>query len=161
MATTDMVRKEGRAAVLLSRGELGPSLTQCCLGWGILPYQVASSSIQPFSHNRHGPKTGGCAPFREELRPHLTQRLLVCGLSLYQVASWSTSLLATIDMGRKFGGSAPFFGRELGPHLTQRCSDADLPTKWHLDLSSHLATTYMDWKLAAVPLRGRGSWIPV
>ena len=27
--------------------------TQCGLGPGLLPYQVASSSIQPFGHNRH------------------------------------------------------------------------------------------------------------
>jgi len=43
-------------------GKLGPRLTQCGLGRGLLPYQVASSSIQPFDHNRHGPKTGA-VPF--------------------------------------------------------------------------------------------------
>ena len=46
----------------LSRGELGPRLTQCGLEQVLLQYQVVSSSIQPFGHNRHGPKTGGCAP---------------------------------------------------------------------------------------------------
>jgi len=46
-------------------GELGPDLTQCGLGRGLLPYQVASWSIQPFGHNRHGPKIGGCAPVLE------------------------------------------------------------------------------------------------
>jgi len=30
------------------RGELEPRLIQCGLGRGLLPYQVASSSIQPF-----------------------------------------------------------------------------------------------------------------
>ena len=55
-AAIDIGRKEG-AAVLLSR-ELGPRLVQCCLGRGLLPYQAASSSIQPFGHNRHGPKFG-------------------------------------------------------------------------------------------------------
>ena len=35
-------------------GELGPYLTQCCLGRGLPPYQVASLSIQPFGHNKHG-----------------------------------------------------------------------------------------------------------
>ena len=51
-------------AVPLSR-ELGPRLVQCGLGRGLLPYQVASSSIQPFGHNKHGPKLGGggCALF--------------------------------------------------------------------------------------------------
>ena len=32
-------------------GELGLYLTQCCLGRGLPPYQVASWSIQPFGHN--------------------------------------------------------------------------------------------------------------
>ena len=41
VATLDMSRKEGEAAVPLSRGELGPRLT-CDLGRGQLPYQVAS-----------------------------------------------------------------------------------------------------------------------
>ena len=40
------------------RGELGPRLIQCGLGRGLLPYQLASSSIQPFGHNRHGQKIG-------------------------------------------------------------------------------------------------------
>jgi len=83
-------KRGGGAAVPLSRGELGPHVTQCGLGRDILPYQVASSSIQPFDHNRHGSKTGGCAPFRGELEPHLTQRRLGLGRGLppYQVAPW-------------------------------------------------------------------------
>ena len=40
-------------------GELRPCLIQCGLGRGLLPYQVASSSIQPFGHKRHEWKTGG------------------------------------------------------------------------------------------------------
>jgi len=54
-------RKEGWAAVPLHR-QLGPRLIQCGLGRGSLPYQVASSSIQPFGHNRNGPKIGEGAP---------------------------------------------------------------------------------------------------
>jgi len=41
--------KRGGSAVPLSR-ELGPRLVQCD--------EAASSSIQPFGHNRHGPKIG-------------------------------------------------------------------------------------------------------
>ena len=41
LATTDMGRKEG-APVPLPGGELGPHLTQCGLGRGLLQYQVAS-----------------------------------------------------------------------------------------------------------------------
>ena len=40
-------------------GELGPHLTQCGLGRGLPPYQVASWSIQPFGHNtQHHRQTG-------------------------------------------------------------------------------------------------------
>jgi len=31
---------------------------QCCLGRSLPPHQVASWSIQPFGHNKHGPKIG-------------------------------------------------------------------------------------------------------
>ena len=34
-------------------------ISQCCLGRSLPPHQVASRSIQPFGHDRHGPKTGG------------------------------------------------------------------------------------------------------
>jgi len=66
VATTDMGRKEGRLLCPF-RGVLGPRLIQCGLGRELLPYQVASSSIQSFGYNRHGPKIGwsGCALFLE------------------------------------------------------------------------------------------------
>ena len=56
-----MVKKTGGAAVPLSQGELGSHLTEYGLKRGLLPYQVTSSSIQLFGHNRHGQKTG-CVP---------------------------------------------------------------------------------------------------
>jgi len=57
-------------------GELGSHLTQCRLGRGLPPYPVAFRSIQPFGHNRHGPKIKGALVSlfgREKLGPHLTQ----------------------------------------------------------------------------------------
>jgi len=45
------------AAVPLWRRAGTPSNTMRP-GRGLLPYKVASSSIQPFGHNKHGPKTG-------------------------------------------------------------------------------------------------------
>jgi len=52
LATIDMGQKVGWAAVqLFVRGELGPHLTQCRLGRGLLKCQVSSSSVQPFGHN--------------------------------------------------------------------------------------------------------------
>jgi len=73
------------------------------------PFQVSSWSIQPFGHNRHGPKLEGCcAPFWREgvggAGSHLTQ----CGLvEAYIRTKWylhPSSLLATIDMGRGLYG---------------------------------------------------------
>jgi len=120
MATIDMGRKE--AGVLpLSRGQLCPRLTQCGLGRVILPYQVAYSSIQPFGHNRHGPKTGwGQGPFfLWELGFHRTPSRLG---RAYHKSKWHlspSSPLATTDIGRKLGGCAPLAEGEVGPHLTQ------------------------------------------
>ena len=74
---------------LLAESVLRLSLgTQCRLGRGLPPYQVASSSIQSFGHNRHGPKIGCCAPFVEgELGPHIIQCGLGLGLPPCQVSS--------------------------------------------------------------------------
>jgi len=47
---------------------------------------VTRAQMGDRGHNRHGPKTGGCARFRGELRCHLTQRRLGRGLPPYQVA---------------------------------------------------------------------------
>jgi len=63
LATIDTGREIGGVCSLWQREKLGPHLTQCGLGRGVVPYRVASWSIQPFGHYRHGPKSGGCAPF--------------------------------------------------------------------------------------------------
>ena len=98
-------------------GELGPHLEQCGLGQDLPPYQVASWSIQPFGHNRHGPKIGGLSPILEEgVGHHPTQSGLGWGLPPYQVASWSIQPFCYNRHGSKTG---PPFGRELGPYLTQ------------------------------------------
>ena len=51
MATIDLGLKDGGGAVPLSRSAGNPSNTMC---EGLLPYQLASSSIQPFGHNSVG-----------------------------------------------------------------------------------------------------------
>jgi len=117
LATIDMGRKLG-APPLLVEGELGPHLARCGLGRDLSPCQVASWSIQPSGHNRHGPKTGGRALFRG-LGPHLTQRRLAEAYLDTKCHLDPSSRLATIDMGRKLGGSAPFWGGELGAHSAQ------------------------------------------
>jgi len=70
--------------------ELGPHLTQCGLSRGLPLYQVASWSIQPFGHNKHGPKIGGCATFVwGELGPQLTQCGRGRGPPVCRVSLWS------------------------------------------------------------------------
>ena len=61
LATTNMGQKLGKGAMPLGV-ELGPHLIQCCPVRGLPSYQVASWSIQPFGHNKNGPKIGGCSP---------------------------------------------------------------------------------------------------
>ena len=57
LATIDMGRKEGAAVPLLEGRWVPIYLTQCGLGRGLFPYQVASWSIQPFGHHRYGLKS--------------------------------------------------------------------------------------------------------
>jgi len=73
------------------RVELGPHLTQCLLGRGLPPYQVASWSIQQFSNNKHKPKSergGCCVPFLGAGSP---SNNVACAEALppCQVSSWS------------------------------------------------------------------------
>ena len=50
--------------------------------------------------------------------------------------------LATIDMNKKVEAAVPLSMGKLGPHVTNVAwAEAYLRTKWHLDLSSRLATT--------------------
>ena len=158
-----MGRKEGGAAVLLSPGKLVPRLTRCGLGRGLLPYQVVSSSIQPFGHNRHGPKIGwGAVPFflGGKLHPHLTVWPGQRPTSMPSGNLDPSSRLAIIDTGQKLGAVPPCGERGPGPHLTQSHLglEAYLHTKWHVNPSSHLATTDIGGKLGSSAPLGRGSW---
>jgi len=166
MATMDMGQKEGGrgAVVLLSRGELGPCLTQCGLGRGLPLYQVASSCIQPFSHNRHGPKTGELCLFYGggELGPHLTQRRHGQGLPPYQVVSRSIQLFGHNRHGPKIGGCAFFLVESWVPiEHNVAMAKVYLRTRWYLDPSSCLATIDMGQKLGAVPFFLVESWVPI
>ena len=88
LAKIDMGRKLG-VCPLYGGGELGLHLTQCRLDAGLPFYQVACWFIDPFGHNRYGPKIEGCALWGGDLGSHLTQ----CGQGWYlaasQVSSWS------------------------------------------------------------------------
>jgi len=57
LATIDIGEKLGGCGATF-RGVAGSHLTQCLLGRGLPLYQLASWSIQPFGHDRQGPKSG-------------------------------------------------------------------------------------------------------
>jgi len=94
-------------------------------------YQVASWCIQPFGHNRNGPKIGEGAPppfGGRRLGPHLTQSRLGWGLTPYQVAFlihaaiwrqqiWAENWVGLCPFG---GGAAGSLSNTMwpGPRLT-------------------------------------------
>jgi len=149
----DMAEKRGLLCPFL--GELGPRLIHWGLGRGLLPYQVASSSIQPFGHNRHGPTIGwervcpsfwgGVAGIPSNTKSPGPSPTPILSAILVHPAVWLQWTLA-----ENGGGLCPFRRGELGPHLTQCRIDRGLPhTKWHLDPCSRLATINVGRKLGA------------
>jgi len=107
-----------------------------------LPYQVASSSIQPFGYNRHEakdvPLLGGAATPSNTTSPQPPgpRFTSVPSGTLIHPAVWPQRTLAE-NWGLFF---APLVEWEPGPRLTQ-CRlgrEAYLCTKWHLDASSCL-----------------------
>ena len=94
--------KRGGGAVPLSR-EMGPRLVQRGLSRCLLPYKAASSFIQPFGHNRHGPKIGWqwMCLFSGGSWVHIEHN--VAWAKTYLHTKWHldpSSRLATINMGR-------------------------------------------------------------
>jgi len=151
--------------VPLSRGELGPRLTQCGLGRGLLPYQVASSSIQPFGHNRRALKLGGggCAVFyggdespSNTKSPGPRPTSISSGI-LVHPAVWPQRTLA------ENWGLCPFRGGGAGsPSKTMSPMLRPIPpSKWYPDTYSRLATIDIGRKLGVcVPFLGV-SWVPI
>ena len=129
MATIDMAEKRGGAAVHLSLGQLGPHLTQCGLDQGLLPYQVASSSIQPFGHNRHGSKIGwGLCPFFWGSWVPIKHKVAWVEAYRHTKRHLSpSSHLTTTDIGRKLGAVPPYWGGELVPNPAQCGLDRSAP----------------------------------
>ena len=125
---------------------------------------MPSSSIQPFGHNRHGPKIGGvCRILGEgELGPRLAHCDLNRGLPTCQVPSSSIQPFGHNRHGPKLGAPPPFLRTGIWVPISHSvaCAEAYLHTKWHIYQYSHLDTTNMDLKLGAVPLWEKGSWSP-
>ena len=114
--------------------------------------------MQPFDHNRRGPKIRGLRPFLGRgLGPHLTQSRLGWGLPPCQVPVSSIQSFGHNKHGPKTGG---WGGGTGSPSNTKSpCTEADLHTKWHLDSCSHMSATDMGRKLGCAPL-GKGELGP-
>ena len=103
--------------------ELDPHLTQCCLGRGLPPHQVASSILHPSSRfvtTDMGRKLGGLCPFgggavspSNTMCPGLRSTSVPTDILIHH-AIWPQQTWA-----KNFGGCAPFGEGKLGPHLTQ------------------------------------------
>jgi len=120
--------KEGGCCAPFAReGELGLRLTQCGLGRGLLPYQVASSFIQQFNHNRHGPKTGRLCPFYwEAVTP---SNRTSPGPRFTSIPS-GIQPFATVDMAKNWMGLCLFSGGAGSP------SNTKLPGPWPTSIPS-------------------------
>jgi len=108
LATIDMGQK--LAAVPLM-GETGSPCNTMWPGRGIPSYQLASLSIQPFDHNRHGPKIGGSANWTKGTWSWVRIKHNVVRAEAYLRTKWHldpSSRLATINMVRKVTGCAHF-----------------------------------------------------
>ena len=127
---------------------MGPHLTQCRLGRGLLPYQMASSYIQPFGRHRYGPKIGGglCPPFwgvdgspsnTVSPRPRLTSLPSVISIhpAVWPQQTWAENW-----------GLCCFGGGELDVHLTQCGQCRGLHSKFHIDPSNRLATVHQGYR---------------
>jgi len=102
----------GGSTLFVGEGRLSLHQTQSPLGWGQHPYQVASWCIEPFGHNRNGPKiVEGAPPLfgGRGLGPHLTQSRLGWGLPPCQVPASFIHPFGCNKHGRKFGGAPSTF----------------------------------------------------
>ena len=98
----------------------------CGLCRRLLPYQLASSSIQPFGQNKHGPKLGGggCALWSGGSWVPIEHKVAWAEAYLHTKCHLSpSSSVPTTDIGRKLGDCALLGEGKLGPHLIQRPLD--------------------------------------
>ena len=145
----------------------GSHLTQSRLDWGLPPYQVASWCIQPFGHNKNGPKIQGALPpfwggfWGGEQGPHLTQSpgprpTSVPSGILIHAAIWLQHTWVENGAVLLF-----FLGGSWVPiYHDVAWAEVYLCTKWHLNPASSLATTDIGRNLGGVAPFGERELCP-
>jgi len=137
VAASDMGKKSGLLCPI--RGQLEQRLIQCGLCRGLLPYQVASSSIQPFGHNRHGPKIGwdGCALFPGDSCVSIEHKIAWAEAYLHTIWHLSPSSRLATTQWPKIGGCAPLGRKDGSPSNTM--SRRPTPTSVPISILIHAA----------------------
>ena len=161
LAATDIGRKLGRLYPC-GGGQLGSHLTQWCLGRELPSHQVASWSIQPFGHKRHGPKIVGYAPLGAgragSPTPHVKQCGQGRGLPLYQVASWSIypfrhnrrgpKICSSFSLGVWVPSNTTWPGRGLPPYQVAPLSIQPFGhNTWAENWGGATVSPFDEWKL--------------
>jgi len=158
----NMCRKLGNSDPFLDRG-LGPHLIQSRLGQGLPPYQVASWSMQPFGHNRHGPKIEGLRPiFGEGAGSSCnTKSPGLWGLPPYQVTSWCIQPFGHNRNGPKIGERAlpPPFGMGAQCGLVQGPLPCQVPS-WSIQPFGHNGHGPKIGEVAPLPFEGGKAGCP-
>jgi len=116
LATTHWPKLWGAVPPFFGGRNRAPHSTECRQGRGLPPDQMASRSIQPFGHNRHWPKIGGCAHLGEgelgrspsnKMWPGARHTPQPSGILIHP------AVLSQQTHGRKLG-QCPFKGRGAG-----------------------------------------------
>ena len=100
--------------------------------------------MQPFGHNRNGPKIGeGALPPFGDGRAGSPSNTKSPGLRPSSIPSGILIYLAATDMGRKLDGGCTRLGQGAGSPSNNVVRAEDyLPAKFHLDPSDRLATVH-------------------
>jgi len=106
------------------------------------------------------PKIGDCAPFWGAESPSNTMSAWPRPTSVPSDILIHPAVWPQLTWAENWEGAMPSICG-LGPHVTQsRVAESYLHTKWHLNLSSRLATTDMAENWRPCPFLGRGARSP-
>jgi len=116
---------------------MSPGPRSTSIASGILIHPV----VWPFGHNGHGPKIGGCAPFLGGAG--FPSNSMACA-EAYQSTTMPSFMLIHPTVWPQYTKVTDKTDRQTGQtQQSVALTEVYLRTKWHLNLSSRLATTDM------------------